>query len=76
MVRFDEGKLSVLTVRELSGYLRVHSSTIYRMLKKNQLPAFRVGGDWRFTVEAIEKWRATVESDAPLLASNNRLSFK
>jgi len=76
MVRFDEGKLSVLTVRELSSYLRVHSSTIYRMLKKNQLPAFRVGGDWRFTVEAVEKWRAAVESGAPLLASNNRLSFK
>jgi hypothetical protein len=31
------------------------------MLKKNQLPAFRVGSDWRFTVEAIDKWRATVE---------------
>ncbi len=76
MVRFDEGKLSVLTVRELSSYLRVHSSTIYRMLKKIQLPAFRVGGDWRFTVEAVEKWRAAVESGAPLLATNNRPSLK
>ena len=58
------------------SYLRVHSSTIYRMLKKNQLPAFRVGGDWRFTVEAIDKWRAAVESGASLPLSNNRLSFK
>jgi hypothetical protein len=32
------------------------------MLKKNLLPAFRVGSDWRFTVEAIDKWRASVES--------------
>ncbi len=76
MVRFDEANVSVLTIREVSSYLRVHSSTIYRMLRKNQLPAFRVGGDWRFTVEAIEKWRAAVESGAPPLASNNRLSFK
>jgi excisionase family DNA binding protein len=62
MDRFDEMKDKVLTVQEVSAYLRVHPSTIYRMLKKNLLPAFRVGSDWRFTVEAIDKWRASVES--------------
>ena len=55
MDRFDEMKDKVLTVQEVSTYLRVHPSTIYRMLKKNLLPAFRVGSDWRFTVEAIDK---------------------
>ena len=63
MDRFDEMRDKVLTVQEVSTYLRVHPSTIYRMLKKNLLPAFRVGSDWRFTVEAIDKWRASVESD-------------
>jgi excisionase family DNA binding protein len=62
MDRFDEMKDKVLTVQEVSTYLRVHPSTIYRMLKKGLLPAFRVGSDWRFTVEAIDKWRASVES--------------
>jgi len=65
MDRFDEMGSRVLTVQEVSSYLRVHPSTIYRMLKKNQLPAFRVGSDWRFTVEAIDKWRAGVETGAP-----------
>ena len=76
MDRFNEMKSSVLTVQEVSSYLRVHSSTVYRMLKKNQLPAFRVGSDWRFTVEAIDKWRAGVELSAPLPASDSRLSLK
>jgi excisionase family DNA binding protein len=71
MDRFDEMKSRVLTVQEVSTYLRVHPSTIYRMLKKNQLPAFRVGSDWRFTVEAIDKWRASVESGVPFSASDN-----
>ena len=62
MERFDDVRSKVLTVQEVSAYLRVHPSTIYRMLKKNQLPAFRVGSDWRFTVEAIDKWRSEVES--------------
>jgi len=35
------------------------------MLKKNQLPALRIGSDWWFTVEAIDKWRAAAESGAP-----------
>jgi excisionase family DNA binding protein len=55
MDRVEVVKTRVLTVQEVSRYLRVHPSTIYRMLKKNQLPAFRVGSDWRFTVEAIDK---------------------
>jgi excisionase family DNA binding protein len=47
----------VLTVNELSDYLRVHRSTIYRLLKKGQLPGFKIGSDWRFNVEAIDEWR-------------------
>ncbi len=47
----------VLTVRDLSNYLRVHPSTIYRLLKKGQLPGFKVGSDWRFNIEAIDRWR-------------------
>ncbi|MGB0061131.1 helix-turn-helix domain-containing protein [Candidatus Binatus sp.] len=69
MDRFKDLESKVLTVQEVSNYLRVHPSTIYRMLKKNLLPAFRVGSDWRFTIEAIDKWRASVESGNP--ANNN-----
>jgi excisionase family DNA binding protein len=64
MERFDQMKSRVLTVQEVSNYLRVHPSTIYRMLKRNQIPAFRVGSDWRFTVEAIDRWRTQAESSA------------
>jgi excisionase family DNA binding protein len=71
MDRFDKMEGGILTVQEVSSYLRVHPSTIYRMLKKNQLPAFRVGSDWRFSVEAIDKWRAAVESGAPVPPSDS-----
>ena len=51
----------VLTVKDLSNYLRVHPSTIYRLLKTGQLPAFKVGSDWRFNVEDIDRWRVERE---------------
>ena len=47
----------VMTVKDVSDYLRVHSSTISRLLKRGQLPAFKVGSDWRFNIEAIDQWR-------------------
>ncbi len=46
----------VLTVRELAGYLRIHQATVYRLLREQKLPAFRVGSDWRFNREEIERW--------------------
>ncbi len=33
----------LLTVRELAGYLRIHQATVYRLLREQKLPAFRVG---------------------------------
>jgi excisionase family DNA binding protein len=48
---------NVMTVRELAEYLRVHPSTIYRLLRQGRLPGFRVGSDWRFSREAIDQWR-------------------
>jgi excisionase family DNA binding protein len=46
-----------LTVAELSEYLQIHRTTIYRMLRQGKLPGFRIGSDWRFSLEAIEKWQ-------------------
>jgi hypothetical protein len=33
----------------------------YRLLKRNQIPAFRIGTDWRFNIEAIDHWRLQQE---------------
>jgi excisionase family DNA binding protein len=59
----------VLTVNELAEYLRVHRSTIYRLLKKGELPGFKIGSDWRFNVEAIDDWRLHQNGAAALEAA-------
>jgi excisionase family DNA binding protein len=58
------GTAPVLTVRELAHYLKVNPSTVYRLIKAKQLPAFKVGSDWRFRVEEIDRWR--IESEKKL----------
>ena len=65
---FDTVAQRVMTVQDVSAYLRVHPSTVYRLLKRNELPAFRVGSDWRFNVEAIDLWRSRMEAGEQVLA--------
>jgi excisionase family DNA binding protein len=55
------GPKKVMTVREVAAYLHVHPTTIYRLLRQNQIPAFRIGSDWRFNIEAIDHWRRQQE---------------
>jgi excisionase family DNA binding protein len=46
----------VMTLQEVADYLRIGRSTIHRLLKRNEIPAFRIGRHWRFKVEEIDKW--------------------
>jgi excisionase family DNA binding protein len=46
----------IFTIKELSEHLRVHPTTIYRLLRQGHLPGFRVGSNWRFSRTAIEEW--------------------
>ena len=50
---------TVMTLQEVADYLRVTRSTIHRLLKRNEIPAFRIGRHWRFNVEEIENWCAS-----------------
>jgi excisionase family DNA binding protein len=46
----------LLTTRELQDLLQLDRVTIYRMVKEGELPALRVGGQWRFSSDAIDAW--------------------
>ena len=49
----------ILTVREICDLLRqVHQSTIYKLVRQGKIPSFRVGTDWRFRKDLIERWMA------------------
>lgn len=62
----------IFTIKELSDHLRVHPTTIYRLLRQGRLPGFRVGSNWRFNRSAIEQWEKIQASGAPALAARGR----
>lgn len=48
--------MSVLTDTELQAALRVSRVTLWRLRKKYALPFFKVGGQYRYRTEDIERW--------------------
>ena len=46
----------LLTTRQLQDLLQVDRITIYRMLRDGRLHGFKVGGQWRFPRQEIERW--------------------
>jgi excisionase family DNA binding protein len=48
----------MLTVREFAHYLRLNPSTVYRLLRENKLPGFKIGESWRIGVQEIEQWQS------------------
>ena len=46
----------ILTLPEVAQLLKVAEKTVYSMAQKGQLPAFKVGGQWRFKRAELDKW--------------------
>ena len=48
----------ILTIQELSDYLKVPVSTLYKLVGEGAIPSFKVGKHWRFQKDAIDRWIA------------------
>ena len=46
---------TILTAKELSQFLKLSGSTIYKLAVSGEIPAFKVGDSWRFELEEIQK---------------------
>jgi excisionase family DNA binding protein len=46
----------LLTLEQVADYLNVDKFTVYRLLAAKELPAFKVGNQWRFKRKLIENW--------------------
>jgi excisionase family DNA binding protein len=48
----------LMTLEQVAKYLNVDKFTVYRLIASKQLPAFKVGNQWRFNSKMIEAWLA------------------
>lgn len=54
----------IFTLDEVAAYLKVGKRTVYRLAAAKKIPAFKVGGTWRFQRRDIDQWiqRQTAET--------------
>jgi excisionase family DNA binding protein len=46
----------ILTIPEVAELLRIAEKTVYALAQRGEIPAFKVGGQWRFSRGAIQAW--------------------
>ena len=47
---------NVLTIDELSAYLKIPKSSLYKLAQEGKLPGQKVGRHWRFHLDAVDEW--------------------
>ena len=46
----------ILTIEDLSEYLKVSKSTLYKLAQEGILPGSKVGKHWRFHKDTVVEW--------------------
>lgn len=46
----------ILTAKEASEYLKIALPTLYRYMKTDRIPSFRIGNRWRFKKSILDQW--------------------
>ena len=46
----------LLTLKEAADVLQLSGRTVHQMVKRKELPAFKVGGQWRVSERQLTKW--------------------
>ncbi|HEY2988987.1 MAG TPA: helix-turn-helix domain-containing protein [Candidatus Binatia bacterium] len=52
----EQTELRFLTLAEAATILQVSKRTILRMIQKKDVPALKVGGQWRLRESQLRKW--------------------
>jgi excisionase family DNA binding protein len=54
-----------LTTDEVLEYLRINARTVYRLIRNGEIPAVRIGRQWRIRRNDLDRW---LETQRPVAA--------
>ena len=55
----------IMTAQELSAYLKITTTTIYKLAQHGEIPSFKLGSEWRFKKELVDRWLENGAGHAP-----------
>ena len=57
--------IKLLTLAEAATILKISKRTLHRMIQHRQIPAFKVGGQWRILESRFQEWVQVEENSVP-----------
>ena len=52
----SNGLPDIMTIGETAQYLRISSSSLYKLAQDGRIPCQKVGRHWRFRRQTIDRW--------------------
>ena len=52
----SDTNIKLLTLAETADILKISKRTLHRMIQRRQIPAFKVGGQWRILESRFQEW--------------------
>ena len=65
-----DSDIEILTLDEVAVYLKAGKRTVYRLAAEGKLPAFKLGGTWRFRRSDLDEWIAAYLTNKDARASD------
>ena len=65
ITKSDDTAIRLLTLAETASILKISKRTLHRMIQHRQIPAFKVGGQWRILESRFQAWVAEEEHLTP-----------
>ena len=62
----SEEELRLITLESAADILQVSKRTLLRMIQKREVPAFKIGGQWRIRESQFRKWVEHKEHGGPI----------
>lgn len=54
---------NLMTLKEVAKLLRLSPQTLYKMLEQGEIPAVKIGSQWRFDREQLKSWLSNHSSE-------------
>jgi excisionase family DNA binding protein len=59
-------KSELMTVTETCRFLEIPQQRLYRHLQRRDIPAFKLGNEWRFVRSDLEQWIRDTQPRSPV----------
>jgi len=65
VMKRTDSSIRLLTLAEAASILKISKRTLHRMIQNRQIPAFKVGGQWRILESRFQEWVQEEENTTP-----------